>query len=57
MADEPTGNLDEPSGREVIKLLRKLNVSGSTVVMITHDSEIARVTDRIIKIKNGRIEK
>ena len=57
LADEPTGNLDEPSGLEVMKLLKKLNEMGSTVLMITHDMKKAKMTDKIIKIKDGRVEK
>jgi len=56
LADEPTGNLDSASGREIMNLLRGLNKKGSTVVMITHDMECAEMTDRIIRIKEGKIQ-
>ncbi len=55
LADEPTGNLDSKSGGEIISLIRKLNREGITVIMVTHEEEIARATDRIIQIRDGRI--
>lgn len=57
LADEPTGNLDLPSGNEIMRLLKKLNKGGSTVLMITHDLNKARLSDKIIKIKEGKIER
>lgn len=56
LADEPTGNLDSLSGAEIMDLLRNANKTGSTILMITHDIECAKLTDRIIKIKEGKIE-
>lgn len=55
LADEPTGNLDRQSGREVMDILRGLNRDGHTVVLITHDGEIARSAGRQIQIQDGRI--
>ncbi len=55
LADEPTGNLDPISGKEIMNILRKLNNNGSTIVMITHDMKCAEMTDRIIRIKEGKI--
>jgi macrolide transport system ATP-binding/permease protein len=55
LADEPTGALDTASGREVMALLRRLNAEGRTVVLITHDPEVARQADRRIRIADGRI--
>lgn len=56
LADEPTGNLDSKNGRKIIDLLRDLNKKeGVTVVIVTHDEDIARAADRIIKIKDGEI--
>jgi putative ABC transport system ATP-binding protein len=55
LADEPTGNLDSTHGDEVIKLLRRLNEEGSTVVMVTHSEHDAAFADRIVKLKDGRV--
>ena len=55
LADEPTGNLDSKSGEEVIAILRELNEEGKTVILITHDNDIARGARRVIQIKDGRI--
>lgn len=55
LADEPTGNLDSKSSGEIIDILRTLNQSGTTVLLITHDAAIARCADRIIPIVDGRI--
>lgn len=55
LADEPTGNLDTRSGDNVINLLKKLNKKGKTVILITHEREIAKKADRIIKLKDGLI--
>lgn len=55
LADEPTGNLDSKSGEEVMKILIKLNGSGKTVVVITHDQNIASHAKKIVKIKDGEI--
>lgn len=55
LADEPTGNLDTASGDEVMRLLKKLNNGGATVLMITHDMKRAKDTDRIIRIQEGEI--
>jgi putative ABC transport system ATP-binding protein len=55
LADEPTGNLDSASAREVIDLFQTLNRGGTTVVLITHDREVAAAADRIIQIRDGAI--
>lgn len=56
MADEPTGNLDSINGRHVLELLLKLNASeGTTLVLVTHDAELARHADRRIRLQDGRI--
>jgi len=54
-ADEPTGNLDSKSGHEVIEILKKLNAEGRTIVIVTHDVELAKVAKRTIKIFDGQI--
>lgn len=55
MADEPTGNLDTRSGEEVMKILRELNEEGRTIVLITHDNDIARQATRAIRIIDGKV--
>jgi len=55
LADEPTGNLDSRSGREVLDLFAALHRSGRTIVMITHDRAVAEEADRILTLADGRI--
>lgn len=57
LADEPTGNLDTRSGEEIMGLLHELHQDGRTIVMVTHDPEIAIHTQRTIHLRDGRIEK
>ncbi len=56
-ADEPTGNLDSKSGNEVMKILTKLHREGKTIVMVTHEEEIAQIAQRRIVFKDGQIIK
>jgi putative ABC transport system ATP-binding protein len=55
LADEPTGALDSKTSREVLNFLKKLNDEGNTIVMITHDSAIAREARRVIRVHDGKI--
>ena len=56
LADEPTGNLDVRSGKEIMNILFKLHKRGKTIVMITHDNKIASSIPRVIEIEDGRIK-
>lgn len=56
LADEPTGNLDSKSTGEILAILKHLHAEGRTVIMITHDNEIAARAKRVIRIRDGRIE-
>ena len=55
LADEPTGALDQSSGRDVLKLFRELNEMGNTIVMITHDLNVAQSAKRIVRIVDGQL--
>jgi putative ABC transport system ATP-binding protein len=57
LADEPTGNLDSRTGREILNLIHKLHEQGNTIIMVTHDREVANQAQRIIHIRDGKIEK
>lgn len=56
LADEPTGNLDSRSTVEIMDILKELHRSGRTVIVITHDDDIARQVNRVIRIMDGRVE-
>jgi putative ABC transport system ATP-binding protein len=57
LADEPTGNLDTRSGEDIMNLLHELHEDGRTIVMVTHDHEIAEHTQRTIHLRDGKVEK
>lgn len=55
-ADEPTGNLDTKTGKEIMALFASLHKEGRTLIIVTHDPEVSNYTDRILKIRDGRLE-
>jgi putative ABC transport system ATP-binding protein len=57
LADEPTGNLDSRTGREILNLFHKLHDQGNTIIVVTHDKDVALQAQRIIHIKDGQIER
>ncbi|MGB7062639.1 MAG: ABC transporter ATP-binding protein [Candidatus Zixiibacteriota bacterium] len=57
LADEPTGNLDTKTGQEIMRIFEKLHRQGNTLIIVTHEHEIATYADRIIYIRDGAIEK
>lgn len=56
LADEPTGNLDSASSKEILEILKQLHSAGRTVILITHDNDIASQAKRIIRVRDGRVE-
>lgn len=56
LADEPTGALDEENGKKIIRLLKQINEQGTTVIMVTHDLELAKQGTKIIKMRDGKLE-
>ncbi|MGZ8899003.1 MAG: ABC transporter ATP-binding protein [Limisphaerales bacterium] len=57
LADEPTGNLDSKTGRDVLEMIDRLNADGKTIVLVTHDDNVAARANRVIHMKDGRVER
>jgi putative ABC transport system ATP-binding protein len=55
LADEPTGNLDSKTGKEVLEILNNLNKQGRTILIITHDESISKTIPRVVRIRDGKI--
>lgn len=55
LADEPTGNLDSKSGEEILKIFSDLNSEGQTIIVVTHDPDVAKRGDRIVRMRDGKI--
>jgi putative ABC transport system ATP-binding protein len=55
LADEPTGALDSAGGQEVIELLGRLHAAGQTIILVTHDSQVAAAADTVLTMRDGRI--
>ena len=56
LADEPTGNLDSTTGEEIMRVFEKLHADGNTIILVTHEHDIAEHAHRVIKIRDGRVE-
>ena len=57
LADEPTGNLDSKTGQDIMKMIKKLHDKGNTIILVTHEPEIAQYSQRVIHLKDGLIDK
>ena len=56
LADEPTGNLDSKTGEEIMALFARLHQQGNTIILVTHENDIAEHAHRVIRLRDGRIE-
>lgn len=57
LADEPTGNLDSKTGIEIMALFARLHTTGNTIILVTHEADIAAYAHRVISIRDGQVEK
>jgi putative ABC transport system ATP-binding protein len=57
LADEPTGNLDSQTGEEIMNLFARLHEQGNTIILVTHEPDIAAHAHRVIRVRDGRVEK
>ena len=57
LADEPTGSLDSDTGGEVMDIFKKLNEDGKTIIIVTHDMNVASYCHKIVRIKDGKVDK
>ena len=56
LADEPTGNLDSKTGKEILEMFIKLNKEGKTIIIVTHDEDVAKHAGKVLKMKDGRLD-
>jgi putative ABC transport system ATP-binding protein len=56
LADEPTGNLDSKTAYEIMDFIKQLNKKGHTIILITHEDDIARYAKRLVRLKDGEVE-
>ena len=57
LADEPTGNLDSKTGKEILEMFIQLNKEGKTIIIVTHDQDVAKHAKKVLKMKDGKLEK
>lgn len=57
LADEPTGNLDSRTGAEVLRIMEELHQEGKTIIIVTHDENLVRITEKVVRLKDGKIAK
>ena len=57
LADEPTGNLDSKTGKEIMKIFTDLNKKGKTIILVTHDLDLTKYATKVLKLRDGKIEK